>query len=148
MRRVIPLLPISAFIPCSRTNCTFLLHLPGVAEKKPHDGQSRMGIPITLYYKHKYDGLPDAFQCMYAYLYFFRNHNGKVKWNGWPCRLKRTVAADSLRGGIAGSNPAGVWYVSIVRVVWCQVVVSATHRSLVQKRSTEDGVCVCVCMIF
>jgi len=34
---------------------------------------------------------------------------------------------------------------SVVSVVCCQVEVSATGRSLVQRSSTE-GVCVCVCV--
>ena len=46
--------------------------------------------------------------------------------------------------GIVGSTFAGVW----VSVVCCQVEVSATGRSLVQRSRTECGVsaCVCVCV--
>ena len=35
---------------------------------------------------------------------------------------------------------------SLVRVVRCQVEVSATGRSLVQRSPTDCGVCVCVCV--
>jgi hypothetical protein len=44
---------------------------------------------------------------------------------------------------IAGSNPAGNTGVYLVIVVYCQVEVSATGRSLVQ-RSPHCSVCVCV----
>ena len=41
--------------------------------------------------------------------------------------------------GIAGSNPSGVW-MSLVSVVYCQVEVSATGRSPVERSPTECGV--------
>jgi len=52
----------------------------------------------------------------------------------WVCI--RSVA------GIAGSNPAGGW-MSVVSVVRCQVEVSASGWSLVQRRHTECGVSEC-----
>ena len=55
-------------------------------------------------------------------------------------RSKAWVRSRSL-GGTAGSNPAGGTDVSLVSVVCCQVEVSATSRSLVQRDPTE---CVCV----
>ena len=42
-----------------------------------------------------------------------------------------------LLAGIAGSNPARGTDVSLVSVVCCQVEVSATGRSLVQRSPTE-----------
>ena len=53
-------------------------------------------------------------------------------------RSKAWVCCRSL-AGILGSNPAGTW-LSAVSVVCCQVEVSATGRSLVQRSSTECGV--------
>jgi hypothetical protein len=47
--------------------------------------------------------------------------------------------------GIAGSNPAGKMDVCLLKVFCCQVEISATGRSLVQRRPTEC-VCVCVCV--
>jgi hypothetical protein len=47
--------------------------------------------------------------------------------------------------GIAGSNPAGRGhgYLSVVSVVCCQVEVSATSSSLVQRSPTDCGVSEC-----
>jgi hypothetical protein len=51
----------------------------------------------------------------------------------WVCGLSLT--------GIVGSNPArGHEYLSLVSVVCCQVEVSATSWSLVQRSPTECGV--------
>ena len=47
-----------------------------------------------------------------------------------------------LLAGIGGSNPTGSMDVSVVNVVCCQVEVSATGRSLVQRSSTKRGVSV------
>ena len=59
-------------------------------------------------------------------------------------RFRARVCGRSL-AGIAGSNPAGGHgCLSPVSVVCCQVEVSATGRSLVQ-RSPTDCVCVTVC---
>jgi hypothetical protein len=44
-----------------------------------------------------------------------------------------------------GSNPAGGHgYLSVVNVVCCQVEVSATSRSLVQRSPTDSGASLCV----
>jgi hypothetical protein len=51
----------------------------------------------------------------------------------WVCGLPQPV--------IAGSNPAGAW--TLVIVVCCQVEVSVTVRSLIQRRPTECGVSEC-----
>jgi hypothetical protein len=48
-----------------------------------------------------------------------------------------------LFAGIVGSIPAGAWCLSVVSVVCCQVQVSATGRSLVQRSPTECGVSEC-----
>jgi hypothetical protein len=47
-----------------------------------------------------------------------------------------------LRAGIVGSNPAGAW-MSVSFVVCCQVEVSASGWSLVQRSPTECGVSEC-----
>ena len=46
--------------------------------------------------------------------------------------------------GIAGSNPAVSMDVSPVSVACCQVEVSGTGRSLVQRSPTDCGVSLCV----
>ena len=57
---------------------------------------------------------------------------------------KACVCGGSL-AGVAGSNPAGVLDVCrLLSVVCCQVEVSVTGRSLVQRSPTECGLCVCV----
>jgi len=43
-----------------------------------------------------------------------------------------------------GSNPTGGMDVSVVSVVCCQVEVSATDWSLVQRSPTDCGACLCV----
>ena len=53
-------------------------------------------------------------------------------------RSKAKAAVDRLLG-IAGSNPTGEW-MSVVSVACCQVEVSATGRSLVQRSPTDCGV--------
>jgi hypothetical protein len=59
-------------------------------------------------------------------------------------RFKARVYGHSL-AGIEGSNPAGAWMsVSLVSIVYCQVEVSATDRSLVQRSPTDCGVSMCV----
>ena len=59
-------------------------------------------------------------------------------------RSKASVCGRSL-AGIEGSNPAGVnGCLSVVSVVCCQVDVSATGRSLVQRSRTDCGVSLCV----
>ena len=48
--------------------------------------------------------------------------------------------------GITSSNPAGgMDDMSVFNVVCCQVEISATGRSLIQRNSTEC-LCVCVCV--
>jgi hypothetical protein len=54
-----------------------------------------------------------------------------------------------LRRGSAAARLLGLWHgcLSLVSVVWCQVEVSATSWSLVQRRSTDCGVSqMCVTM--
>ena len=46
--------------------------------------------------------------------------------------------------GIAGSNPAGDMDFFVASVACCQVEVSATGRSLVQRSPTTCGVSLCV----
>jgi hypothetical protein len=60
-----------------------------------------------------------------------------------PSAFSRALA------GIVGSNPAaaaggGHGCLSLVSVVCCQVEVSATGRSPVQRSPTDCGVCLCV----
>ena len=55
-------------------------------------------------------------------------------------RSKSWVCGRSL-SGIARSDPAGV--LSLVSVVYCQIEVSVTSWSLVQRRSSECGVSEC-----
>ena len=59
------------------------------------------------------------------------------------CRAKAWVCGPSL-ARIMGSNPAWVnGCLSLVSVVCCQVEVSETGRSFVQRSPTECGVFVC-----
>ena len=63
-----------------------------------------------------------------------------AEWSkAWVC--------DRSLAGIAVSNPAGGGHgcLSLVSVVCCQVEVSVTGRSLVQRGPAECGVSVCVC---
>jgi hypothetical protein len=73
------------------------------------------------------------------------------------CVVCRTVRTKGTKSGQSGQrstkyteqkkkNPAG-WHrcLSVVGVVCYQVEVSATGRSLVQRSSTDCGVCVTVC---
>ena len=49
-----------------------------------------------------------------------------------------------LLAGIVGLNPAGgIYILCLLFVVYCQVVVSAPGRSLIQKGPTECGVSEC-----
>jgi hypothetical protein len=57
-------------------------------------------------------------------------------------RSKTLVFGRSL-AGIVGSNPAGGMDVCLLWVLLCQVEVSATGWSLVQRSPTECGVSVC-----
>jgi hypothetical protein len=50
-----------------------------------------------------------------------------------------------LIAGIVGSNPAGGVDVLLLWIVCCQVEVSVTGRSFVQRNPTEC-MCVCVCV--
>ena len=59
-------------------------------------------------------------------------------------RSKTSVCSRSP-AGIAGSNPAGGHgCLSVVSGVCCQVEVSATGRSLVQRSPTDCGASLCV----
>ena len=57
-----------------------------------------------------------------------------------PSGRAKAKVCDHLLAGIAGSSPAGGMDVSVVSVVCCQVEVSATGRSLVQRSPTDLGV--------
>jgi len=57
-------------------------------------------------------------------------------------RSKAWVYGRSL-AGIVGSNPAGAW-MSVLSVVCCQVEVSATGWSLVQRGPTDYDASLCV----
>jgi hypothetical protein len=57
---------------------------------------------------------------------------------------KARVYGPSL-AGVACLNPVGAWIcLSVASVVCCQVDVSATSRSLVQRSRTDCGVSLCV----
>ena len=78
------------------------------------------------------------------YVYFLHNFSHNVYLTKQhsllipeAARYKVWVCGRSLVG-IAGSNLAGG--MDACRVVWCQVDVSATGRSLVQRSPTECGV--------
>jgi hypothetical protein len=59
----------------------------------------------------------------------------------WPCGLRRGSTAARLLG-LRVRIPPTAW-MSVVSVVCCQVEVSATGWSLVQRSPTECGVCEC-----
>ena len=63
----------------------------------------------------------------------------------WPRDLRRESAAARLLGLRVRIPPREHGYLSVVIVVCCQVEVSASGLSLVQ-RSPTDRVCVCVCV--
>jgi hypothetical protein len=129
-------------MPCSRTNCTLLLNLPG--EKPPWrpapNGHSKHAMLQTEVW------WVTRRISMHVRVFIFFSprsyHNGKVKWNRWPCRLRRRVVAARLLGLRVLIPQGSGMSLSLVRVVCYRVEVSATRRSLVQKRSTEGGVCV------
>ena len=58
-------------------------------------------------------------------------------------RSKTRVCARSL-AGIAGSNPARVWCLSLFTVACCHVQVSASGRSSIKRTPTECGLSLCV----
>jgi hypothetical protein len=58
-------------------------------------------------------------------------------------RLRRGSAANRLLG-LRIRIPPGNGFLSVVSVVCCQVEVSATSRSLVQRSPTDSGVSLCV----
>jgi len=61
----------------------------------------------------------------------------------WPCGLRRrSAAARLLRSWVR--IPPGHGYLSVVSVVCCQVEVSATRWSLVQRSPTDCGTSLCV----
>ena len=74
----------------------------------------------------------------------YENKNGNVA--AWPipvaARSSAWVCGRSL-AGVEGSNPAWGMDVSLVSVVCCQVEVSATGRSLVQRIPTKCGASEC-----
>jgi hypothetical protein len=58
----------------------------------------------------------------------------------WPRGLRRRSAAERF-AGIVDSNPTGgMKFFSLVQCLCCQVEVSATGRSLVQRSPTDCGV--------
>jgi hypothetical protein len=61
----------------------------------------------------------------------------------WPRRLRRRSAAERLLGPRL-RIPPGAWMFVFCARLWCQVEVSATGRSLVQRSPTECGVCLSV----
>jgi hypothetical protein len=58
-------------------------------------------------------------------------------------RSKAWVCGEAL-AGIVVSNPTGGMDVCLVQCLCCQVEVSATCRSLVQRSPTDCGVCLSV----
>ena len=64
----------------------------------------------------------------------------------WQRGLRRGSAAARLLGLRVQIPPGGHGRLSLVRVVCCQVEVSATGRSIVQRRNTDCGVSLCVIM--
>jgi hypothetical protein len=77
-----------------------------------------------------------------ASYYLIRNKT--LKPICWPRGLRRRPAAARLVG-LRVRIPPGTWMMSVssVNVVCCEVEVSATGRSLVQR---SPIVCVCVCV--
>jgi hypothetical protein len=61
----------------------------------------------------------------------------------WPRRLRRGSAADHLLGSWV-RIPLGAWMSLSCECLRCQVEVSATGRSLVQRSPTDCGVCLSV----
>jgi hypothetical protein len=62
-------------------------------------------------------------------------------WCQWPRNLKRRSAAERLLGPWVWIPP-GAWMSVCCECLYCQVEVSATGRSLVQRSPTDCGVCV------
>jgi hypothetical protein len=60
-----------------------------------------------------------------------------------PIPVAARCAAKRL-AGIVGSNPTGGMDVCLVQCLCCQVEVSATGRSVVQRTPTDCGVCLSV----
>ena len=60
----------------------------------------------------------------------------------WPRVLRRGSAAARLLG-LRFRIPTGAWIFSVLNVACCQVEVSATGRSLVQRSPTDCGVSEC-----
>ena len=60
----------------------------------------------------------------------------------WPRVLRRGSAAACLLG-LRFRIPTGAWIFSLLNVVCCQIGVSATGRSLVQRSPTDCGVSEC-----
>jgi hypothetical protein len=58
-------------------------------------------------------------------------------------RSKAKVCGQAL-AGIVGSSPTGGMDICLVQCLCCQVEVSATGRSLIQRSPTECGVCLSV----
>jgi hypothetical protein len=57
----------------------------------------------------------------------------------WPRGLRRGSAAERLLGSCVRIPPGGM-DVRLIQCLYCQVEVSATGRSLVQRRPTDYGV--------
>ena len=93
-------------------------------------------------------GSVSEFPCMPIFLYtlvsyfylILKRSKFRLQTNPVAARSKLWVCGRSL-GGIVGQNPAGAG-MSIVSVVCCQVEVSASDRSLVQRSPTECDVSV------
>jgi hypothetical protein len=59
-------------------------------------------------------------------------------------KFKSADPSGHALAGIVGSNPTGGMDVCLVQCLCCQVEVSATGRSLVQRSPTDCGVCLSV----
>ena len=78
-------------------------------------------------------------KCNFGISFMLADEHNSVLFTSVAARSKAWVGCRSL-AKIAGSNPAGGKNVCLVSVVCCQVEVSATGRSLVQRSPTECGV--------
>jgi hypothetical protein len=72
-------------------------------------------------------------------IHFVKNCQGRSQW---PSGLRRGSAADRLQWLFESRRGHGC--LSVVSVMCCQVEVSATSRSLVQRSPTDCGVSLCV----
>ena len=78
---------------------------------------------------------------IYIYIYIYIYINDQFQW---PRGLKRGYSTARLVGLRVQIPRRGRGCMSVVSVVCCQVEVSATIRSLVQRSPTDCGVSLCV----